>query len=190
MKNWANSWQLTSKSDPMKHWGLSRNPLISRYLALGSGCQRTLWLLLQRTLCLAMFSVGIQMSAYAEQKIVFNEYEVHYIGLTSSELNPEVAEIYGIKRSRLLGYLSISVLKKAEPLPKPVDAEITGKVFNLLGQSRELSFKRIQEAEAYYFISTFDFDDGDMYRFELDAKPLAAAQPLKVKFSQRFYAGQ
>lgn len=149
-----------------------------------------LYPLILRILCLTTLSVGTQMSAYAEQKVVFNDYEVHYIGLTSSELKPEVAAVYGIERSRLLGYLSISVLKKDQPLPTPVDAEMTGKVFNLLGQSRELRFKRIQEDKAYYFVSTFEFDDGDMYRFELDAKPLAATKPLKVKFSQRFYAGE
>lgn len=126
----------------------------------------------------------------AEQKIKYSDYEIHYIGLTSSELKPEVAKLYNIPRSRSLGYLNISVLKtRNETLPKPTGAEISGKVYNLIGQSRTLNFREIKEAGAVYYITTFEFDDGDMYRFEIQTTPKDSGEPLDVKFSQRFYAG-
>lgn len=129
--------------------------------------------------------------AMAEQKKVYGDFEVHYIGLTSSELDKDVAKSYGIPRSRALGYLSISVLKTGvSELPVSWNAKLEGKVSNLIGQTRELSFTRIQETNALYFYSTFDFYDSDMYRFHLKVTPEGTNKTLDVEFSQRFYQGE
>ena len=138
------------------------------------------------TLVLGLFS----MQSNAEQKQVFGEYEVHYIGLSSSFLTPEVAKIYDIPRSRALGFLNISVLQKTanDELPAALNATVSGKIRNLIGQSRDIEFRRVQEGKAIYYISTFRFDDGDMYNFDLDIVPSNAKQKnFDVKFSQRFY---
>lgn len=139
------------------------------------------------TLALGLFS----MQSNAEQKQVFGEYEVHYIGLSSSFLTPEVAKIYDIPRSRALGFLNISVLQKTanDELPAALNATVSGKIRNLIGQSRDIEFRRVQEGKAIYYLSTFRFDDGDMYNFDLDVVPSNAQQKnFDVKFSQRFYA--
>lgn len=128
--------------------------------------------------------------AMAEQKLVYGDYEVHYIGLSSDFLTAEVAKQYDIPRSRALGFLNISVLKHSKDtvIPTSTNATITGSIRNLIGQSRELEFRRIQEGKAVYYISTFRFDDGDMYNFDLDVTPSNAPQRhFDVKFSQRFY---
>lgn len=78
--------------------------------------------------------------------------------------------------------------KTAGQIPKALDAELTGSIRNLIGQSRELEFRRVREGQAIYYISTFRFDDGDMYNFDLDVVPSNAKQKnFDVKFSQRFY---
>lgn len=125
----------------------------------------------------------------AEQKQVFGDYEVHYIGLTSSELDKDVAKLYGITRSRNIGFLNISVLKKGE-IPVAWNAKIEGTMSNLIGQTKELSFTRVQETSALYFYSTFDFYDQDMYRFHLKVTPEGKTRAYDVKFSQRFYRGE
>ena len=138
------------------------------------------------TLVLGLFS----MQSSAEQKQVFGEYEVHYMGLSSSFLTPEVAKIYDIPRSRALGFLNISVLQKTAKaeMPEALNATVSGKIRNLIGQSRDIEFRRVQEGKAIYYISTFRFDDGDMYNFDLDIVPSNAKQKnFDVKFSQRFY---
>lgn len=142
------------------------------------------------TLAAALILSLVSMSANAEQKIVFGEYEVHYMGLSSNFLTPDVAKLYNIPRSGSLGYLSISVLQKtaSDDLHNPVGATLTGSIRNLIGQSRDLEFRRVQEGKAIYFISTFRFDDGDMYNFDLKVVPDNAKQKkFDVKFSQRFY---
>ena len=142
-------------------------------------------------LCLlaVLFSPLSLANSRGEQKQVFGDYEVHYIGLTSSFLTPEVASSYGIDRSRALGFLSISVLQKqpGSELPIPVRATLTGTIRNLIGQTRTLEFREIKETNAVYYISTFRFDDEDMYTIQLKATPEGQSRTFDVKFSQRFY---
>lgn len=139
-------------------------------------------------LALACSSAALANSR-GEQKQVFGDYEVHYIGLTSSFLTPEVAAAYGIDRSRSLGFLSISVLQNqpGQELAVPVRATLTGTIRNLIGQTRTLEFREIKETNAVYYISTFRFDDEDMYTVQLKATPEGQARTFDVKFSQRFY---
>lgn len=135
-------------------------------------------------LCTSAFS-------FAEQKQVFGEYEVHYIGLTTSELDKNAAKLYGITRSRNLGYLMISVLKTGlGPMPVAWNAELEGTMSNLIGQSKSLEFTRIQETNALYFYSTFDFYDDNMYRFNVKVKPEGQKREFDLKFSQKFYRGE
>lgn len=128
-------------------------------------------------------------SSTGEQKQVFGEYEVHYIGLTSSFISPDVAAAYGIERSRSVGYLSISILHnpKGANMPTPVAGKVTGTIKNLVGQARNLTFKEVREQDSVYYISTFKFDDEDMYTVELKATPENQKRTFDVKFSQRFY---
>jgi len=145
-----------------------------------------------RILLLTLLSLISALSFAAdrgEQKQVFGDYEVHYIGLNSTFLTPDLAETYGITRSRALGYMSISLLKKGgkDELALPVTGKVEGQLRNLIGQSKELEFKEIKETNAVYYITTFRFDDGDMYNITLQATPDDQPRTFDVKFSQRFY---
>lgn len=124
-----------------------------------------------------------------EQKQVFGDYEVHYIGLTSNFLSPETAQAYDIQRSRTMGFLSISVLdaNKKNDLAVPVTAKVTGTIRNLIGQSTELEFKEIKETGSVYYISTFRFDNEDRYNIDLKVTPTGQKRSFDVKFSQQFY---
>jgi len=139
----------------------------------------------------ALIFIMLASFASAEQKKVFGEYEVHYIAFTSSELDKDVAKSYGIPRSGSLGYMSISVLKTGiSEMPVAWNATLEGTMSNLLGQTRELEFTRIQETGALYFHSTFDFYDQDMYRFHIKVKPDGQKREFDLKFSQKFYKGE
>ncbi|MBQ0780026.1 MAG: DUF4426 domain-containing protein [Thalassolituus sp.] len=137
---------------------------------------------------LVLLSAHAQAADTGEQKKVFGEYEVHYIGLNSSFLPEDAAAAYNIPRSRALGYLSISILKdEGGELAVPVSAKLTGTIRNLIGQVRELEFREIKETNAVYYISTFRFDDKDMYTIDLKATPEGQPRTFDVTFSQQFY---
>lgn len=140
----------------------------------------------------AVFMLLVSASALAdrgEQKKIFGNYEVHYIGLTTSFLTEDVAEAYGITRSGSLGFLSISVLETFAQggMPEARSAKMTGTLKNLIGQVNDLEFKEIRETNAIYYIATFRFDESETYRIHLEVTPEGYGIPLDVKFSQRFY---
>ncbi len=122
-----------------------------------------------------------------ERKQVFGDYEVHYIGLTTSFLDAETAAAYDIPRSRKMGFLSISVLKKGAELPVPVKAEITGTRKNLIGQINNIELREITEQDAIYYISNFRFDEEEVYRIALKVTPEGQTRTFDVNFSQQFY---
>ncbi len=146
-----------------------------------------------RLLSVLFATLLCSVQAYAavdrgEQKQVFGQYEVHYIGLTSSFLDAETAAAYGIERSRKLGYLSISVLKTADnAAPQGVKASLTGTIKNLIGQTRSIDFKEVVETGAVYYISTFPFHEEEVYRIQLKVTPEGQTRTYDVNFSQKFY---
>ncbi|MFC3679176.1 DUF4426 domain-containing protein [Bacterioplanoides pacificum] len=141
------------------------------------------------TIALTLLSALSLARDNGEQKQVFGDYEVHYIGLNSTFLTPEVAKAYDITRSGSLGYLSVSILKKAAKgeLAKPVSGRVEGQLRNLIGQAKTLQFKQVKESNAVYYITTFRFDDEDMYNLNLKVTPDGQKRTFDVKFSQRFY---
>lgn len=136
-----------------------------------------------------LFAGMVHASSSGEQKQTFGDYEIHYMGLTSSFLKPDVAAAYGIERSRSVGYLSISILHNSADaaLPQPVAGSLTGTIKNLVGQTRVLEFKEVREQNSIYYIATFKVDDEDMYTLNLKATPANQSRTFDVKFSQRFY---
>jgi len=129
--------------------------------------------------------------AAAEQKKVFGNFEVHYMGLTTSDLDSDVARAYGITRSRNVGYLMISLLKTDEgDMPVAWNGKLEAEMSNLLGQKKTLELIRIQESNALYFYSTFDFYDANHYRFHVKVTPDGQKRTFDVKFDQKFYRGE
>lgn len=147
-----------------------------------------------KTWLVTLFSTVLFFSHYANasqggQMQVFGDYEIHYMGLTTEFLKPDVAAAYNITRSRSMGYLSISILKRDNNggMAKPMTGQVKGQIRNLLGQSRELSFNEVKQGESVYYLSTFRFDDKDMYNIRLQVSPSDISRSFDVNFSQRFY---
>jgi len=127
-------------------------------------------------------------SAQAEQKERFGDYEVHYSAFTSTFLTPEIAKQYGIVRSKAIGVINISVLKKAENgLFEPVPAQLEGMRTNDIQQQQFLAFRRIKEGKAIYYLAEVQFMEGEVLVFNISATPEGQSQPLKLRFSQTFY---
>ena len=129
----------------------------------------------------------------AEQKEVFDGYEVHYNAFSSTFLTQEVAKNYEIVRSKAIGVLNISVLKTDnetaanKKLPTAVSAHIEGMVTNNIQQQRHLQFRRVIEGDAIYYIAEFQYSDGELLVFDVGVSPQGSLKPLKMRFSQNFY---
>lgn len=129
------------------------------------------------------------LPAYAERYETYGDYQIHYNTVTTSFLQPEVAQAYDIVRSRYQALVNITVLKvNADGSTTPVNAIVTGEAGNLAEQSRSLSFRTIREQEAIYSIATFRFTEDEPTRFRLQVRADPNLPPYELTFIDRFYA--
>ena len=80
-------------------------------------------------------------SASAEQKVTKGDWDIHYIAFPSSFIKPETAREYNLERSRYMAIVNISVLNSSTQ--KAQNVSLTGNAKNLLGQTKQLSFKKV-----------------------------------------------
>ncbi len=135
---------------------------------------------------LALFTIAAPAKAAQFEQV--GDYQIHYNTFTTGFLQPEVAQAYGIVRSRYQAMINISVLKKqADGSYKPVEALVTGDVANLAGQSVNLAFRTIREPNAIYQITTFNFTEDEPTRFRLKVRFDPNIEPYDLSFIRRFY---
>lgn len=143
---------------------------------------------MQKFFTALLFSFTLINSVQAEQSLTQNGYEVHYNAFNSGFLTPEVAQANGLTRSKVMALLNVSVLKIADDGTKrSVNALVSGEAKNLIGQIKTISFKKIDEGDAIYYLGSFRFSDEEMLNFDLDVQPDPNQSPISVRFSQTFY---
>ncbi|WP_111498082.1 DUF4426 domain-containing protein [Marinobacter bohaiensis] len=121
----------------------------------------------------------------AAQFVQFGDYQVHYSVFPSSLLTPEVAAQYNIVRSKSIGVVNVSILKEGDHgRLKPVSGQVEGQVVNDIQQQRILGFRRINEGNAIYYIAEFQFIDGELLTFELEANAPGAPDTMPVRVAQ------
>lgn len=123
-------------------------------------------------------------AASAEQKVVKGDWDIHYIAFPSSFLNPTVAKTYDLQRSRYMGVVNISVLDNKNN-DDAKNVYITGIARNLLGQTKSLSFSKVTEGDAIYYLAQIKFSNEEIYKFDIDVK--LGDRSEKLKFEQKFY---
>lgn len=126
----------------------------------------------------------LALSAKAEQKETLGDWDVHYIVVNTAFLTPEVAKSYDIVRSKYNALVNLSVLKSESQEAQNV--AVSGTVTDLLGNARPLTFKKVEEGAAIYYLATFNFDDLDTYRFNIQLQRGNTSRTLK--FQQKLFA--
>lgn len=122
--------------------------------------------------------------ALAEQKETLGKWDVHYIAFNSTFITPDIAKHYSIVRSKYNGVINISVLNKTDQ--KAQSAVLTGTARNLLGVSKNLTFKEVSEGDAIYYIAVLPFSDQETFRITVNINDGTDQQVLK--FQHKFYA--
>jgi len=138
---------------------------------------------------LALLAVMLSANSTAQQAQQFGDYSVHYNALNSSLISPEVAKVYGIRRSDSRALINISVLKNAEnQLPMAVKSKVTASGRNLTGQTREIEMREIIERDdAIYYIGELSVSNMETFDFTVLVTPEGQSKPFNVKFRQQFY---
>jgi hypothetical protein len=128
-------------------------------------------------------SFWVSQNALAEQKQSLGDWDVHYMVLNSTFIQPSIARQYGLTRSDTLALVNISVLENRNQIVQQVSMQGTAK--DLLGKVRQLDFKMIQEGDAVYYLAQFPFRNKDFYRFEIKIRQQNQMQTLR--FQQEMY---
>jgi hypothetical protein len=130
-----------------------------------------------------LFAMLLALPATAERKHSVGAIDVHYIAFNSGFLQPDIASATGLVRSKTQGVVNVSILKSG----KPMSAQVSGAVKNLLGQDYPLTFKQLKEGDdAIYYLAQFPFDSRETLRFNLSVQPTGAS-PINFDFSQEFF---
>lgn len=122
--------------------------------------------------------------ANAEQKVVKNDWDIHYIAFPSSFLEPDVAKTYELQRSRYMAIVNISVLDNKND-DKPQNVSIFGTARNLLGQTKPLAFKKVKEGIAVYYLAQVKYRDQETLNF--DIKIQRGDRIENIKFKKKLY---
>ena len=136
-----------------------------------------------KRILIGLLAALLTLPALAERKHSVGEYDIHYSAFNSGFLQPDIAAAAGLTRSKTQGVVNVSVIKDG----KPVAAQVSGVVKNLLGQDRPLGFKQLKEGdEAIYYLAQFPFDSQETLRFALTVQP-TGAEPFSFEFTQEFF---
>ena len=130
--------------------------------------------------------LGFSVVAGAQQANRFDDYEIHYSAMPTGMLNDQIAESYGILRSRTRGMVMVTVLRDGEPvtarvdiLARDVDEDIT-----------EIGARRVRDSGWVSYVGTFPVEEGEALTFEITVNPHAGGGPYEMAFRQTFYASE
>lgn len=118
----------------------------------------------------------------------FDNLEVHHIGLSTAILQPEIAKIYNIERSRYKGFVNIAVLDSEKEGSPAIKVGISGTATNLVGQRMQLNFEEVKEGDAIYYLALVSYPNDETYRFDILINDNGKEHQLK--FVQKFYVEQ
>ncbi len=144
--------------------------------------KRRLYSLLGLLLCFGVANAAENNSAD------FDNYTIHYSVFNSDFLQPETARQYGLKRSKSIALVNITVMDNSAG--KAVTANITGNAYNLAGQNKDLAFKEIREENAVYYIANLRFSNEERLTFKLSVRPTGQDQPYNLEFKQTVYTSE
>jgi len=121
----------------------------------------------------------------AEQKVVFEDVEIHYIVLPTTDLAVEIAEQYQLQRAPRRGFVTVSVLSALTPF-EALSGVVEVEAKNLLGQSNHLIMREINEPPARYYLGTFDYSDEETMRLTISVT-LPDGRSHRFEHSQKMY---
>jgi hypothetical protein len=126
----------------------------------------------------------------AESFKKFGNYELHFNGIRTDQLTPEIASRYGIERSTNRVLLNVALLhREAEgSAALPTEATVSVNAHNLNGQLKSMDIRRITEGTAIYYIGEVSINGSEILIFDIKATPAGESQPFAVTFQREFFA--
>ncbi|WP_456445192.1 DUF4426 domain-containing protein [Thiolapillus sp.] len=127
-------------------------------------------------------------SAVAENSTKADGYTIHHNAFLSSELAPDMASRYNIRRSPNRAVINISIIKDVpNTTGKAVTAQVKVMSHNLRGQVRNIPVREIKEQNAVYYIGEFLVENQESVTFTIEAIPSGTSKVLHASLKQQFF---
>ena len=137
---------------------------------------------------LALLACLTAAVSHAQQMQRFGEFELHYIVIPTTTLQPDIAARYDISRGKDKALCNISVI---DANGNGVSAVLEGSTQNLLGQRQDLSFREVVDGDAIYYLATIRHANEEVHRINIDARVQASsgvkAASTNLKITQKLY---
>ncbi|EGA65242.1 DUF4426 domain-containing protein [Vibrio brasiliensis] len=140
---------------------------------------------MKKWITLALISM-FALPSWAGQFKTIKDVEVHYSAFNSTFLTAQVARSYKLKRNGYSAILNISVLDNSQAGKPAITADISGTSKNLIGQTRQLSFREVKEGDAIYYLAEFPITEEEQLTFNLDVNA-GIKGTGRLQFTQKFY---
>ncbi|MCU7835096.1 MAG: DUF4426 domain-containing protein [gamma proteobacterium symbiont of Taylorina sp.] len=142
-----------------------------------------------KQIVITFFTMAILISGSFVQAENSKEYVDHIVyvnAFPTDSLPPEMTKQYGLKRSKNYALVNVSVMEKGAGTPTGVKSKVTGKLKNLMGQSRNLEFREIKEGQAVYYIAQIGVQSKETVNFFIEIRPDSNKEKYDIKFSKTF----
>jgi hypothetical protein len=124
----------------------------------------------------------------AENSTSIPGYTIHHNALLTSDLEPDVAKSYGIRRSTNRAMLNVSIIKDvAGTTGEPAAAKVTATGKNTRGQIRNIPLREIKETDAIYYIGDFLVENHETVDFTIEVTPEGESQTHTATIQQQFF---
>ena len=130
--------------------------------------------------------LALPITVSAQQSDRFGDYEIHYSAMPTGLLNEDIAQSYGILRSRTRGMIMVTVLRDGQPVTARVD--ITARDIN--EEITEIGARRVRDSGWVSYVGTFGVKEGEALTFTITVNPHAGGGPFDMAFRQTFFTGQ
>lgn len=118
----------------------------------------------------------------------FGNYVVHFNALSTSELDPKIAQDYGIVRAKNRAMLTVTILQKGENgATKAVPGSVATSMINLTGQFKKMPMREIREGDAIYYIGETTVANAETLIFTIDVTPINDPSRYTIRFMKQFF---
>lgn len=144
----------------------------------------------RRWLCVLLIGAGGAGPVAAEQTVRSDPWVLHYMTMNTTELTPEVARAYGVRRSKARGLLMLNLQHQDQPVTS-VDHRSEGVIRNLIGQTLSDPPRRVEQGGAIYSLVEFRYSHLETLRFDYTVYPqldsTEPTAPVRLQFNQQFF---
>ena len=119
-------------------------------------------------------------------------HEIHVNALTTDMVPPEVAQAYGISRSKQRALLNVAIVDKSTS--QSIESKVEVAAVNLTGQRKNITMRKVDEAAtgetpaAVYYIGEVPVANRETLLFDVAVTVPGGTAPVSLKFKRQFFS--